>query len=86
MNKELKINKRKTVFVELKDWCSFSMGADKKNKGHFLEVTEWINGEGYDIHIHDVNGERYIPLTYGQLDAIKKCIKTIEKSYETKSI
>lgn len=86
MNKELRIENRKTVFVELKNWCSFSMGADQKNKGHFLEVTEWNNGEGYDIHIHDVSGEVFIPLTHGQFDAIKKCIKIIEKSYETESI
>ena len=82
MSKEIKINERKSVFVELKDWCIMSMGPAQKDEGHFLEVTEWINGEGYDIHIHDVNGERSIPLTYGQFDAIKKCIKTISKSYE----
>jgi hypothetical protein len=86
MNKEVKIVKRKSVFVELKDWCTFSMGAEQKDKGHFLEVTEWANGEGYDVHTHDGNGERTMQLTYGQFDAIKKCIKAIEKSYEIKSI
>jgi hypothetical protein len=86
MNKEVKIVKRKSVFVELKDWCVMSMGPDQKDKGHFLEVTEWTNGEGYDIHTHDASGERTMQLTYGQFDAIKKCIKAIEKSYEVKSI
>jgi hypothetical protein len=33
----------------------------------FIEVTEWANGEGWDITIDD----RVISLTYGQLDAIK---------------
>jgi hypothetical protein len=86
MNKEVKISKRKSVFVELKDWCVMSMGPGQKDKGHFLEVTEWANGEGYDVHTYDDSGERTMQLTYGQFDAIKKCIKAIEKSYETKSI
>lgn len=86
MNKELKINERKAVFVELKDWCVMSMGPDQKDKGHFLEVTEWNNGEGFDIYMEDVRGPKTIQLTHGQFDAMKKCIKTIEKSYETKSI
>ncbi len=86
MNKEVKIVKRKSVFVELKDWCVMSMGPDQKDKGHFLEVTEWTNGEGYDVYISDINGEKSMQLTYGQFDAIKKCIKAIEKSYEAKSI
>lgn len=33
----------------------------------FIEVTEWANGEGWDITIDD----KVISLTYGQLDAIK---------------
>lgn len=33
----------------------------------FIEITEWSNGEGWDITIDD----RMISLTYGQLDAIQ---------------
>lgn len=33
----------------------------------FIEVTEWVNGEGWDITIDD----KVMSLTYGQLDAIK---------------
>ena len=33
----------------------------------FIEVTEWGNGEGFDITIDD----KVISLTYGQLDAIQ---------------
>jgi hypothetical protein len=46
----------------------------------FLEVTEWSNGEGYDLHISDSLGERHIELTWGQYKALKKCIKAIDKS------
>ena len=33
----------------------------------FIEITEWSNGEGWDITIDD----RVISLTWGQLDAIQ---------------
>ena len=33
----------------------------------FIEVTEWSNGEGWDITIDD----RVMSLTWGQLDAIQ---------------
>lgn len=33
----------------------------------FIEVTEWANGEGWDINIDD----KVMSITYGQLDAIK---------------
>lgn len=33
----------------------------------FIEITEWGNGEGWDITIDD----RMISLTWGQLDAIQ---------------
>ena len=33
----------------------------------FIEITEWSNGEGWDITIDD----RMLSLTWGQLDAIQ---------------
>ena len=33
----------------------------------FIEITEWGNGEGWDITIED----RMMSLTWGQLDAIQ---------------
>lgn len=41
----------------------------------YIELTEWTNGEGYDINIDD---EEHFSLTYGQLDAINYLIKTLE--------
>ena len=81
MKKEIEGKNRKSTFVELKDWCVMSMGEERKDKGDFLEVTEWSNREGYDIYISDVAGDKQLHLTYGQFRAIKKCIKIIE-SYE----
>lgn len=79
MKKEIEVTNRKSTFVELKDYCIGSMG-EKEDKGHFLEVTEWSNGDGYDIHIFDSEGERQIQLSWGQFEAMKKCIKAIDKS------
>lgn len=84
MKKEIEVTNRKSTFVELKDYCVGSMGKDKEKEGHFLEVTEWSNCEGYDIHIYDSEGERQIHLSYGQFEAIKKCVKAIDKLGYTK--
>jgi len=80
MEKKVQVSKRTAAMVDLKDFCTFSMGPDRKDKGDFLEVTEWTNGEGYDIHILDSAGEKQFQLTWGQVKALKKCIKAIEKS------
>lgn len=79
--KDIKVENRKSAFVELKDYCGFSMD-DRKEKGDFLEVTEWANGEGYDINISDVNGDKHILLTWGQYVALKACVKAINKSHK----
>jgi hypothetical protein len=83
MKKKIKVEMRKSASVELEDYCVNSMG-DRKGKGDFLEVTEWINGEGYDIHMEDSSGTTRFMLTWGQFEAMKKCIKAIDKSDYTK--
>ena len=40
----------------------------------FIEVTEWRNGEGWDININD----KIIQLTIGQLDAINYLTKSLD--------
>lgn len=63
-NKEVEVApyNRKSLVVELKD--------------DFIEVTEWENGEGYDIALSD---KQVISITIGQFDAIKKLIKLFNK-------
>jgi hypothetical protein len=78
MEKKVDLRTRKSAFVELKDFCIFSMG-DIKRKDDYLEVTEWSNGEGYDIYI-STKDELKLQLTWGQFHALKKCIKKIEKN------
>ena len=43
-------------------------------KDDFIEVTEWTNGEGWDITIND----KVIPLTLGELDAIDYLTKGLD--------
>ncbi len=40
--------------------------------------------EGYDIHMEDSSGPTRFMLTWGQFEAMKKCIKAIDKSHSTK--
>ena len=82
MKEKVSLRTRKSAFVELKDFCTFSVGLQRKDKGDFLEVTEWTNCEGYDVVVHGVDGEKTFQLTWGQVEALKKCIKAIEESYE----
>lgn len=45
------------------------------NKDSIIQVTQWANGEGWDISIND---EPVISLTLGQLDAINYLTNTIQ--------
>ena len=62
-------NTKKSVLADLNDYCHLA------KKDDYIEVTEWVNGEGFDV---DINTERF-SLTYGQLRAIKKLVKELEK-------
>lgn len=61
-------NKRNSISVPLQDaW----------HKEHdFIEVTEWSNGEGWDITISD---EKQISLHYTEFAVIKELIALLEK-------
>jgi hypothetical protein len=43
----------------------------------FIEITEWTNGEGWDIVIDN----KYIHLTRGELDAILLLTKLLDYEY-----
>lgn len=43
-----------------------------------VQVTEWINGEGFDIGIH-LSGSQHISVTHAEFDIIKKAIKKLNK-------
>ena len=57
---KVEVNNRKAVFAELKDYCMHSGDHD------YMEVTEWSNGEGYDIIIDRKRGMERFSLSYGE--------------------
>ena len=72
--KKIDLYDRKAAFTELKQFCHLAKEHD------FVEVTEWHNGEGFDITINATT-EQNVSVTYGQFDAIKKLIKTLNNKY-----
>lgn len=60
--------KRKSVNDKLRKYCHLAKDSD------FIEVTEWVNGEGWDITINDM----VISLTYGELKAINYLTEALD--------
>lgn len=60
---------RKSVTDSLKKYDYLAKDSD------FIEVTEWYNGEGWDISIND---NKLISLTWGQLEAISYLVKSLD--------
>lgn len=63
---------RNSVFAQLKQWC-FGYGKDND----YIEVTEWANGEGFDVDIETDQRQRF-QLTWGQYEAVKHLVNKIE--------
>ena len=66
---EIEIKNRKSVSGRLMDFCYLA------NKHDFVEVTEWSNGDGFDITLNDTQ----FMMTHGQLKAIKTLVKKLNK-------
>lgn len=57
------INKRVAKFTELKPYDHFA------KDDSCIEVTEWTNGEGFDVRICSLKDESF-SLSYGEFDAL----------------
>lgn len=66
-----KIEKVKTISVELSLFDYLAKDSD------YISVTEWSNGEGWDIYI----GDTHIGLTVGQLRAINVLTSAIDCNF-----
>ena len=66
--KKYEINHRKSINTRLTNLYH--------NDSDFIEVTEWTNGEGYDITISD---KQQFSLHYTEWDILKKLIKKLDK-------
>ena len=60
----IKVDQRRAVFSELKKYCHHSSDND------YMEVTEWSNGEGYDICIDRKSGGEKFSLSYGEVELL----------------
>lgn len=67
---ELKIENRRSI-TKMMDNCVYHKEHD------FIEITEWTNGEGWDITISD---KQQFSLHYTEFKVIKKLIKHLEKN------
>ena len=60
----IEVSNRKAVFSELKGYCINAGDND------YMEVTQWSNGEGYDISINRKNSQEKFSLTFGEFDLL----------------
>ena len=63
------VKDRKSINANLNDFCYLNKPES------FIEITEWANGDGFDITIND----KITSFTRGELDAIKMLVKKIDK-------
>lgn len=68
----MEFNNRKSVNSLLKNYDYLCKDDD------FIEITEWTNGEGYDISIETKSNTKFYSLTHGELEAINHLIKSLE--------
>lgn len=62
----MEIKQRKTVFKEL--------NSNLYGEGSFLEVTEWTNGEGWDVTLEANSRCERIALSYDVVDELFEMI------------
>lgn len=66
----MEIYKRKSINDKLSKYTYST-----KDNSSYIEITEWKNGEGWDI---DIDGKKYITLTLGELEAINYLVKALD--------
>jgi hypothetical protein len=64
---------RNSIFAKLKQYCTFSFNKDSD----YIEVTEWANGDGFDVDIETSQRQRF-QLSWGQYKALKNLINNIK--------
>lgn len=69
--------KRLAKITELHPYCYLS------DKNDYLEVTEWFNGEGFDVTLGLKGGDEKISLTWGQWDALQAVVAYKGEPHET---
>lgn len=60
----MEVRQKKFISDDLKRYDPLASEED------YIEVTEWENGEGYDISIYENSQLKHLSLSYNELDAI----------------
>jgi hypothetical protein len=61
----MKINNVRQLFTELKPYDHCAKAED------FMSVTEWHNGEGFDVEINSAGRRELFQLTWGEYNALQ---------------
>lgn len=69
----METSRNKNIVDNLKNYDYLASDTD------YISVTEWQNGEGYDV---DINGKQIFRLTQGELEAINYLVKTMEYGFD----
>lgn len=70
----MEIQKRKTIFSELSKFKPLY----EVNPNDFIEITEWTNGEGWDVHIEQKGRTERFQLHYDDLNIINYLIRHMD--------
>lgn len=62
------------VFAELKPYCHLAKDYD------IMSVTEWSNGEGFDVSIETESNPQQFQMTYGELTLLNILVNYQEKT------
>jgi hypothetical protein len=74
--KDYTMDKRLSVFREVAEYSHISKDGD------FIEVTRWINGEGYDVTIGTIWNYRQFTISEGEFKLLKFLIKSLTKEMD----
>ena len=59
---------RTSKVVLLSSYCGLSHNDD------FMEIIEWVNGEGFDVEVYTNRETTKFSMTHGQLNALNKLV------------
>ncbi len=63
---------KQAIFASLSGHCPFA------DDDGFIEITEWKNGEGFDIEIQSKIHSR-VQMTFGEFELICKLVKLLDE-------
>lgn len=72
----MEFNKRRSV------WDDLSKYTYSKDDNSFIEVTEWTNGEGFDINIYNKGKDQFMTLSRDEIEAINHLIGMLDHEYK----